>query len=111
MLNIRHAADDGQRAVVAATGQVDLATAPELAAVLAEAIESGTPELVVDLRGVDFLDSAGIGVLVEAARTATAGHVAMSVHGAHGWVARVLQITGLEDYLRVVPHPPADTGR
>lgn len=108
MLNIRQAVDDGQRTVVAASGQVDLATAPDLAMALAQAIDAGTPELVVDLRRVDFLDSAGIGVLVEAARNATAGEVAMSVHGAHGWVARVLQITGVEDYLRVESHPPAD---
>lgn len=106
MLDIRHAADGDQRAIVAATGQIDLATAPRLAEALTYAIDQGAPEMVLDLHGVDFLDSAGVRVLAEAARAAAAGDVSMTLEGAQGWVARVLQITGLADYLRVNPPPP-----
>jgi anti-sigma B factor antagonist len=110
MLQIRRTAGRDGQAVVSAEGQVDLATAPELAGALAEAQGCGVNGIVVDLTGVDFLDSAGVRVLVEAAREAAAADVALSVRGATGWVARVLEITGVEEYLHVVPHQPAGSG-
>lgn len=101
MLQIRHVAGGGDRAIVAAEGQVDLATAPRLAEALAQA--DGIGETVLDLTAVDFLDSVGVGVLVEAAVAARQRGAGLSVRGATGWVARVLEITGVDEYLRVVP--------
>jgi anti-anti-sigma factor len=109
MLHIRRTDAGEARATVEAVGQVDLATAPKLAEVLERVLEEGPPEMTVDIAGVDFLDSAGVGVLVEAAREAAAEAVPMSVRGAHGWVARVLEITGLEGYLHLVPPEPDQT--
>lgn len=103
MLQIRHVAGGGDRAIVAAAGQVDLATAPRLAEALAQAQAGGIGETVLDLTAVDFLDSVGVGVLVEAAVAARQRGAALSVRGATGWVARVLEITGVDEYLRVVP--------
>jgi anti-sigma B factor antagonist len=110
MLNIRQVSDYGGQLVVAATGQVDLATAPELAAVLAQARRDRPFEIVVDLTAVDFLDSAGVRVLVEAARQAAELGVELSVRGAGGWVARVLEITGVDRFVRIVPSEPAGSG-
>ena len=57
-------------------GELDLEGAPELRRALIEAIdEQPGRQLVVDLEGVDFIDSAGLGVLVgglKRARTARA---------------------------------------
>lgn len=110
MLQIRQVAGDGDRAIVVAEGQVDLATAPRLAEALAQALQDGIAETVLDLTAVDFLDSVGIRVLVEAAIQARQRGAALSVRGASGWVARVLEITGVEEYLRVVPAQPAGSG-
>lgn len=103
MLNIRQAAGDGGQLVVAAEGQVDLATAPELATALARARLNHPREVVVDLTAVDFLDSVGVRVLVEATRRAAELDVQLSVRGASGWVARVLEITGVDEFLRIIP--------
>ena len=49
--------------VIAVTGDVDIATADELRAHLARAVECHEV-VVVDLAGVGFMDSTGLGVLV-----------------------------------------------
>lgn len=91
------------RVVVSPSGQIDLATAPELASDLARAGGEGVTEIVVDLSAVDFLDSAGVRVLVQAARNAADSGAKLYLQGATGWVARVLEITGVGGYL---PPPP-----
>lgn len=57
--------------VVAVSGDVDLANAPELRTCLADAVERH-PAVVVDLAGVEFMDSTGLGVLVAAHNRASA---------------------------------------
>jgi anti-sigma B factor antagonist len=53
--------------VLSVCGEVDLATAPALGAVLTLALRCVPAVLVVDLSGVDFLGAAGLAVLVAAA--------------------------------------------
>jgi anti-sigma B factor antagonist len=99
MLEIRHDSRSDGRVVVALQGQVDLATAPQLAQAVAGATKQGDA-VVVDLTDVDFLDSAGVRALVESAQAAASAGVAVTVTGASGWVARVLEITGVAEFLR-----------
>ncbi len=47
-------------------GRIDSATAPELQKSLNEATDEGNFKLVLDLKGVDFISSAGLWVLVNA---------------------------------------------
>jgi anti-sigma B factor antagonist len=106
MLHIKSEVDGDGRIVVAAAGSVDLATAPQLAGALAQAHRDGRAGIVVDLAAVDFLDSAGVRVLVEAARQGST----LSIRGAQGWVARVLDITGVQDYLGTDPSQRSPRG-
>jgi anti-sigma B factor antagonist len=59
------AAPDGRHVVLAVHGDVDIATAPTLRETLAQTI-TRYDGVVVDLEGVPFLDSTGLGVLVAA---------------------------------------------
>lgn len=114
MLQVERVAGGEGQTVVAATGQIDLATAPELAEALNSAVAEAVSEVVVDLAGVDFMDSAGVRVLVDAARKADQADIKLSVRGARDWVARVLEITGVEDFLHLTPSEPsasADPGQ
>ena len=52
--------------VVAAIGEVDVFTAPQLDAELTRLTHEGRTSIVVDLSRVDFLDSTGLSVLVKA---------------------------------------------
>ncbi|CAO0837571.1 Anti-sigma factor antagonist OS=Streptomyces microflavus OX=1919 GN=rsbV_1 PE=3 SV=1 [Streptomyces microflavus] len=56
----------GDRTVVEVGGEIDVYTAPKLREQLVELVNDGSYHLVVDMEGVDFLDSTGLGVLVAA---------------------------------------------
>ena len=87
---------DRENEVVAVRGALDIATAPQLRAALSEAIETHPGlTLIVDLEGVEFIDSAGLGMLVGGRRRAQAhGGDIVLVSTARN-VGRVLEITGL----------------
>jgi anti-sigma B factor antagonist len=57
---------DGDRfCVVSVAGEIDVASAPSLAAKLEEVVDRGRVEIVLDLSEVTFLDSSGLAVLVK----------------------------------------------
>ena len=56
----------GEVAVVAPSGVVDMLTAPQLEAAIRAAVDSKPTAVVVDLTAVEFLASAGMGVIVAA---------------------------------------------
>jgi anti-anti-sigma factor len=82
--------------VVAAVGDLDLATAPSFGETLAEAIgRTADSPLIVDLAGVRFCDSSGIRALVHGRRLADERDVIYRVTGATGLVLDVLTLTGV----------------
>lgn len=58
--------------VVEVNGRFDAVAAPEMKARLHDLIQEGRNLLVVDLSSMDFIDSAGLGVLVSCLRRAAA---------------------------------------
>lgn len=91
----------GSAARVSVSGEIDSSTAPQLRERLDEVLDSGVAEVVVDLGGVTFLDSAGLCVLAAAHRRAAGGDVRLRVLASHRAVIRPLEITGLYDLLHV----------
>jgi len=91
-----------ERAVVrvAPAGELDLSTAAELEAELAQLRDSGFERVVLDLRKLTFMDSAGVKLLLAEDRSARAvGHDFSLISGPPP-IQRVLEITGLDRYLR-----------
>ena len=58
----------GHRTVLAVAGEIDLQTAPALAAAIDKALAAGAAELWVDLGATQFMDSSGLHALVSAHR-------------------------------------------
>jgi anti-sigma B factor antagonist len=88
--------------VVAATGEVDLATAEDLAVVVRAAFERHPGKIVIDLSDVQFLASVGLSVLAEAEQAASeTGQLLYVIVGEHDAVARSLAISGLAEHLTV----------
>jgi anti-anti-sigma factor len=54
----------GPHTVVGVTGELDVATAPTMRDILLGQLNRGVDSLVVDLRGVTFIDSTGVGSLL-----------------------------------------------
>jgi len=91
----------GDAIVVAPAGEIDLATVDALWAEI-EAASGDTDKLVLDLREVTFIDSAGLRLVLETSRKAAPFSV---VRGA-GEVQRVFGLVGLDERLDMLDEPP-----
>lgn len=90
-------------------GDLDLATAPAARAqVLAVFAAGGDGTVEVDLRGVDFVDSSGIGVLVGVVRRARARAADVRFRVRPGTVRDVLFLVGIDRIVDVVTETEAD---
>jgi len=56
---------DGEVAVISVSGDVDLYTSPGMRKAIAAQTKKKTPVIVIDLEGVDYMDSSGVATLVE----------------------------------------------
>ena len=87
--------EHGTPAVVTASGEVDLATVGQLSSVLADTIQAGAAELLVDLERVSYLDSTGLGALVGAHKRLAASGGRLVVRCTQPRLLRLFAITGL----------------
>ena len=87
--------DQNGTTVLSAYGEIDVATAPQLRQQIVEIASSSSAPLVIDLEGVDFLDSTGLGVLVSGLkRFRTLGSDVLLV-ATRPRILKVFEITGL----------------
>ena len=82
-------------AVVDVSGEIDVYTAPKLREKLIELVSEGTYDMVVNLEGVDFLDSTGLGVLVGALKRVKAHDGSLSIVCTQDKILKIFKITGL----------------
>ena len=81
--------------VLAVTGEVDVYTAPRLREKLVELSSQGHKQIVVDLEGVDFLDSTGLGVLVGGLKRLRSNDGDLGLVCTQARILKVFEITGL----------------
>ena len=89
--------EESGRTVVAAIGEVDVYTAPTLDEELTRLVDAGASSLVIDLSGVDFLDSTGLSVIVKALEAVRSRDGRLDVVVTAERVAKVFRITGLDE--------------
>jgi anti-sigma B factor antagonist len=85
----------GDVAVLAVSGEVDVATVPRLREQLHGLVASGTPRIVVNLDAVDFLDSTGLGVLVGALKRVRNNGGELALVCTTPRIRKVFEVTGL----------------
>lgn len=93
----RREGDD--RVVVGIAGELDLSNHPQVRAALDKAIVAGPEVVELDLAELAFVDAAGLGVLIGCRRRAADRGVALVVRHPSEGVRRVLEATGLTEYL------------
>jgi len=81
--------------VVSVAGEIDIASAPELR----ECLLDTDGNVVVDLRGVSFLDSCGIAVLAEASKRLDLSGGTLTLRKPQGIVRKALEVIGLVDWI------------
>ncbi len=94
LLMTTHTHDD--TATIVLTGSIDLVTRQRVIDAGREQLDSGR-ELTIDMSGVSFIDSTGIGALVELDAAARAAGLSFKVGERSDRVERVLRITGLSE--------------
>ena len=95
--------EDGVRVQV--SGDMDLHTAPEVGRVLRSAEEAEPASITLDLSGVEFLDSRGVGVLVDAAvRARDNGHRLRIVPSRP--VDQMIDLCGIREHMPLEPGAP-----
>jgi anti-sigma B factor antagonist len=89
--------------LLAVEGELDIATAPRMLSALNEAIRSLSLPLVVDLSKVDFLDSTGLALLINARGRALRLGQGFAISCPAGPIARVFEIADMVEILGVRP--------
>jgi anti-anti-sigma factor len=84
--------------VVAATGDLDIVTSPQLDSCLAEARRDAA-NVILDLSAVDFMDTSSLAVIVGHWKKLTARGGMLALAGARYRYTKTLWITGLADRL------------
>ncbi len=92
---------DGRSARLATVGDLDLDSAPKLLTEVAGQLEAGVRELVIDLAGLVFIDSSGLGTLVGCWRRAQQAGATLIVANPGPDVSMTLEITGLDQILPI----------
>ena len=90
-------------AVLVLRGSLDIDTAPSLKANLNRLVQRPAPRVVVDVSGLDFCDSMGVGVLVTAHGQAMDRGGWVRLAAPSGFLRRLFETLGLADYLSQFP--------
>jgi len=89
--------------VIAARGEIDLFTAPELKQVVTDAIASGERRVVIDLTDVSFPDSTALGVLIGAVKRLRSRGGALAIVNTEPSITKTFEITGLDQIFTILP--------
>ncbi len=95
-----------EHTVLEVSGEVDVYTAPALRDRITDLLDAGRHRLVVDLAGVEFLDSTGLGVLVAGLNRAREVGGTLDLVCPQERVLKLFRITGLDEVFAV--HPTVD---
>jgi anti-sigma B factor antagonist len=87
--------EEGDRTVVQVTGEVDVYTAPKLREQLVSLVDAGRYDIVVDMDGVEFLDSTGLGVLVGGLKRVRTHDGSLRLVCSQERILKIFRITGL----------------
>ena len=93
--------DEDGRTIVSLAGEIDISTAGTLREVLVLPEVLNAPNVRLDLTDVEFLGSPGIGLLVSACKRIRNSGGSFSVICQQSEARRVLEISGLLEYLNV----------
>jgi len=92
---------EGLATVVVAQGEIDLSTIPQLTEKLDDLIAQDQVDLIIDMAGVDFIDSTGLGALVGARKKALSKDGSVHLACVQAKVLKIFKITQLTEIFPV----------
>ncbi len=82
-------------------GEIDVLTVTKLSTMVNEILADPPPRIVLDMAGVTFCDSQGLGTLVVLSRKAQHAQSVLALANVGDLLLRVLDITGLRSALMI----------
>ena len=98
-IDTRAQADGGS--LVAVHGELDIYTAPQLKQEIQRLMDAGSARIVIDLDGLDYLDSSGLGLFVMARKRAAEAGGDLELVCSKPRHRRLFELTGLDRVLVV----------
>jgi anti-sigma B factor antagonist len=100
LLSLQVASSEG-RSIVELTGEIDGYSAPRLRRCLRALTDAGDRRIVLDFKGIKFIDSAGLGVLIGATKCLSERSGELVVTRPRPQAAKLLEMTGVDTVLTV----------
>jgi anti-sigma B factor antagonist len=85
----------GDASVLTLRGEIDVYTAPRLRQAIVDLVDGGASRIVVDMEKVDFLDSTGLGVLVDGMKRVKSRDGSLAIVATQDKILKIFDITGL----------------
>ena len=93
--------ESGENAVVALSGILDLGTVNRLRVALDELIAGGSKSIVMDMSGVQFVDSSGIGFIARMQRKLHDQQCVLAMRNLSPQLESALRLTGMGNYFNI----------
>lgn len=86
---------------VTVSGELDVATVPELEKVLVPIRQAGTHDIHVNLENLSYMDSTGLGLFVGTLKSLNQNNKELYILGVNNRIKRLFEITGLSELMHV----------
>lgn len=87
--------------IVRLSGEVDLRTSPQLRGLFLELLDEQPTRIILDLSGVGYVDSSGVGTMVELKRRAMRDNADVVLVGMQTRVRSLFEITRLDKFFTI----------
>lgn len=95
------------RVILALVGELDMASAPLLQSAVEEADLDSRELVVLDLSGLEFIDSTGLRVILAVRKTCAEQGQELAITRGSQQVERLLSVTGVAEHLKTIAFPEA----
>ncbi len=95
------------KTLVTVGGEIDVYTAPKLRDKITALVADGVYDIVIDMEGVEFLDSTGLGVLVGGLKKVRAHDGSLQLVCTQDRLLKIFRITGLAKVFVIHDSPEA----
>jgi anti-anti-sigma factor len=96
---------DGDRHTISMCGELEIASAELLDAAIADACDRGAKEIVLDMAGIEFMDSIGLNAIIRARERCQSCDCALTLTPAQRPVRRVLEASGMAERISGMSRP------
>lgn len=100
-LRVQDSVSGDRETILTVTGEIDVYTAPQLKEKLFAVCSQEQWKVVVDLSGVTYMDSTGLGVFIGAYKSCQSTRSTLHLIGLKPRVARLFNITGVDELITI----------